>query len=72
MKYVAAFLLAQLSGKESPSADDVKAVLAGASAEVDDAKLSQFMAEVEGKDIAALIEEVVEEEEEDMGFDLFD
>ena len=29
---------AQLSGKESPSADDVKSILAAASAEVDDAK----------------------------------
>ena len=48
---------AQLSGKESPSADDVKSILAAASAEVDDAKLSSFMSEVEGKDIAALIEE---------------
>jgi len=57
MKYVAAFLLAQLSGKESPSAADVKAVLAAASAEVDDAKLSSFMSEIEGKDVAALIAE---------------
>jgi len=32
MKYVAAYLLAQLAGKESPSAADVKAILAGAAA----------------------------------------
>jgi len=57
MKYVAAYLLAQLAGKESPSAADVKAVLAGAAAEVDDSKLSAFMAEIEGKDVAELIAE---------------
>ncbi|CEG01833.1 Ribosomal protein L10/L12 [Ostreococcus tauri] len=57
MKYVAAYLLAQLAGKESPSEADVKSILAGAAAEVDDSKLSAFFKEIEGKDVAALIEE---------------
>lgn len=57
MKYVAAYLLAQLAGKESPSEADVKAILAGAAAEVDDSKLSAFFKEIEGKDVAELIAE---------------
>ena len=57
MKYVAAYLLAQMGGKESPSEADVKAVLASVSAEVDDAKLKSFFAAIDGKDVAELIKE---------------
>mmetsp|Transcript_4459 Transcript_4459/g.19020 ORF Transcript_4459/g.19020 Transcript_4459/m.19020 type:complete len:121 (-) Transcript_4459:777-1139(-) len=57
MKYAAAYLLAQLGGKDSPSEADVKAVLASVSAEVDDAKLSAFFAAIDGKDVAELIKE---------------
>mmetsp|Transcript_4348 Transcript_4348/g.18003 ORF Transcript_4348/g.18003 Transcript_4348/m.18003 type:complete len:80 (-) Transcript_4348:268-507(-) len=57
MKYVAAYLLAQMGGKESPSEADVKAVLASVSAEVDDDKLKSFFAAIDGKDVAELIKE---------------
>jgi large subunit ribosomal protein LP2 len=41
MRYVAAYLLAALGGKASPSAEDVKAILASVGIEADEAKLSK-------------------------------
>ena len=56
MKYVAAFLMAKLS-KETPTAADLKTILSSVDCKVDDARLKEFMAEVEGKDITELIAE---------------
>eukprot|EP00048_Salpingoeca_helianthica_P001915 m.52747 g.52747 ORF g.52747 m.52747 type:complete len:106 (+) comp11792_c0_seq2:128-445(+) len=57
MRYVAAYLLAALGGKASPSAEDVKAILASVGIEADDAKLSKVVKELNGKDINAVIAE---------------
>eukprot|EP01059_Diplonema_ambulator_P009454 TRINITY_DN19332_c0_g2_i1.p2 TRINITY_DN19332_c0_g2~~TRINITY_DN19332_c0_g2_i1.p2 ORF type:complete len:111 (+),score=48.88 TRINITY_DN19332_c0_g2_i1:49-381(+) len=54
MKYVAAFLMAKLA-KDAPTAEDVKNILSSVDCQVDDERLKDFMAEVEGKDINALI-----------------
>ena len=56
MKYVAAYLLANLGGKDAPTAADVKKILDSVSAECDDSKLSEFMKAVEGKDIKELMD----------------
>jgi large subunit ribosomal protein LP2 len=57
MKHVAAYLLAVLGGKASPTAADVKAILASVDAKVDDAALAKVISELAGKDLEALIAE---------------
>ncbi len=57
MKHVAAYLLAVLGGKASPTAADVKAILASVDAKVDDAALAKVISELSGKDLEALIAE---------------
>eukprot|EP01060_Flectonema_neradi_P010055 TRINITY_DN171_c0_g1_i1.p2 TRINITY_DN171_c0_g1~~TRINITY_DN171_c0_g1_i1.p2 ORF type:complete len:110 (+),score=49.21 TRINITY_DN171_c0_g1_i1:118-447(+) len=56
MKYVAAFLMAKLTN-EAPTAADLKTILSSVDCKIDEARLKEFMAEVEGKDITELIAE---------------
>lgn len=51
MKHLAAFLLLGVGGNSSPSAKDVKKVLAAVGIEADDDRLKQLISELEGKDI---------------------
>lgn len=55
MRYVAAYLLASLSGKE-PSSDDVEKVLSSVGIESDSAKLSIVLKELKGKNVDDLIQ----------------
>jgi len=56
MKYVAAYLLAVLSGKDHPSASDLKGILSSVDdATVDEGKIEKLIAELDGKDIAEVI-----------------
>ena len=55
MKYVAAYLLAQLGGKASPSAEDIKAILSSVGIEADGSRIDALLNEVKGKDVAELI-----------------
>ena len=57
MKHVAAYLLLVLGGKASPSAADVKAVLASVDSKVDDAALNKVISELQGKNLEELIAE---------------
>jgi len=57
MKYVAAYMLLALGGKESPSAEEIKGLLTKAGVEVDDEKLATFAKTVEGKNVAELLEQ---------------
>ena len=57
MKHVAAYLLCVLGGKASPSAADVKAVLASVDSKVDDAALNKVISELQGKNLEELIAE---------------
>eukprot|EP00292_Cryptomonas_paramecium_P015678 CAMPEP_0113674124 /NCGR_PEP_ID=MMETSP0038_2-20120614/7240_1 /TAXON_ID=2898 /ORGANISM="Cryptomonas paramecium" /LENGTH=126 /DNA_ID=CAMNT_0000590661 /DNA_START=9 /DNA_END=389 /DNA_ORIENTATION=- /assembly_acc=CAM_ASM_000170 len=57
MKHVAAYLLAVLGGKASPSAADVKAILHAVDAKVDDAALEKVVKELQGKSVEELIAE---------------
>eukprot|EP00754_Rhynchopus_humris_P017936 Rhum_TRINITY_DN14587_c0_g1::Rhum_TRINITY_DN14587_c0_g1_i2::g.98440::m.98440/K02943/RP-LP2, RPLP2; large subunit ribosomal protein LP2 len=59
MKYVAAYLLSQLT-QASPSAGDVRSVLAAVDCDVDEAALEDFMSRLHGKDAAALLAEGAE------------
>ncbi|CAH9102628.1 unnamed protein product [Cuscuta epithymum] len=55
MKFIAAYLLAVLGGKASPSAGDIKKILSSVCAEADDSRLELLLSQVEGKDITELI-----------------
>eukprot|EP00200_Dunaliella_tertiolecta_P008594 CAMPEP_0202369138 /NCGR_PEP_ID=MMETSP1127-20130417/1025_1 /ASSEMBLY_ACC=CAM_ASM_000462 /TAXON_ID=3047 /ORGANISM="Dunaliella tertiolecta, Strain CCMP1320" /LENGTH=105 /DNA_ID=CAMNT_0048964697 /DNA_START=88 /DNA_END=401 /DNA_ORIENTATION=+ len=57
MKHVAALLLAQLGGNANPGEADVKAILSSVGVEANAGELSKLMGEVQGKDIAELVEE---------------
>eukprot|EP00435_Cladocopium_sp_Y103_P020005 s3979_g4.t2 len=49
MKYVAAYLMAALAGKESPSAEDIKSILESVESEYDESIASKLVSELEGK-----------------------
>ncbi|KAK2659194.1 hypothetical protein Ddye_005727 [Dipteronia dyeriana] len=55
MKYIAAYLLAAFGGNASPSADDLKKILASVGAEVDDDRIKLLLSEIKGKDLTELI-----------------
>lgn len=54
MRYVAAYLLASLSG--TPTNADLEKILGSVGIEVDDDKLNQVMKSLSGKDLAQVIE----------------
>ena len=56
MRYVAAYLLALLAGKEA-NADNIKTVLTAAGADIDEDAISRLTAALEGKDIDEIIAE---------------
>ena len=51
MRYIAAYLLLQIGGNTSPSADDIKKVLGAVGIEADEERLSKLISELEGKDV---------------------
>ncbi|KAG2308414.1 hypothetical protein Bca52824_028162 [Brassica carinata] len=55
MKVVAAFLLAVLSGKASPTSADIKGILNSVGCETEDSQIELLLKEVNGKDVAELI-----------------
>ncbi|KAI6112640.1 ribosomal protein 60S [Pisolithus thermaeus] len=57
MRHLAAYLLLQIGGNASPTADDVKRVLGAVGIEADDERLEQLISELDGKDVNALIAE---------------
>lgn len=57
MRYVAAYLLAVLGGKESPAAADIEKILSSVGIEADASRLSKVVADLQGKSIEELIKE---------------
>uniref|UniRef100_A0A0D9WH38 Uncharacterized protein n=1 Tax=Leersia perrieri TaxID=77586 RepID=A0A0D9WH38_9ORYZ len=55
MKLIAAYLLAVLGGKTSPTADDVKNILESVGVEANEERLEFLISELEGKDITEVI-----------------
>ncbi|BFZ04669.1 hypothetical protein BsWGS_07708 [Bradybaena similaris] len=55
MRYVAAYLLASLGGKASPSAADLEKILGSVGIEVESDKVSKIISEFKGKNIEQLI-----------------
>ena len=56
MRYVAAYLLGTLSGKE-PTSADIEKILGSVGIEVDDEKLKKVFSELKGKNVEELIAE---------------
>eukprot|EP00933_Yihiella_yeosuensis_P031524 TRINITY_DN250_c0_g1_i2.p1 TRINITY_DN250_c0_g1~~TRINITY_DN250_c0_g1_i2.p1 ORF type:complete len:112 (+),score=47.78 TRINITY_DN250_c0_g1_i2:88-423(+) len=57
MKYVAAYLMAALAGKDSPSAADIKKILTSVESECDDEIASKLVSELDGKTIHEVVKE---------------
>lgn len=55
MKYVAAYLLAQLGGNDAPSQADIKKILSSVGIEVEASRVDSFLSEVSGKSVDELI-----------------
>ncbi|XP_043099314.1 ribosomal protein, large P2, like [Puntigrus tetrazona] len=55
MRYVAAYLLASLASKNSPSADDIKKILDSVGIEADDTRMSKVVSELSGKNLEEVI-----------------
>jgi large subunit ribosomal protein LP2 len=51
MRYIAAYLLCQIGGNATPSAEDIKTVLAAGGVETDEERLEMLLSELEGKSI---------------------
>uniref|UniRef100_A0A672PDZ3 Large ribosomal subunit protein P2 n=1 Tax=Sinocyclocheilus grahami TaxID=75366 RepID=A0A672PDZ3_SINGR len=58
MRYVAAYLLSALGGKESPSTGDIKKILESVGIEVDDTRMSKVVSELNGKNLEEVIAQV--------------
>lgn len=57
MKYVAAYLMAALAGKDSPSADDIKKILESVESEYDESIASKLVSELDGKTVHEVVAE---------------
>ncbi|XP_033239229.1 60S acidic ribosomal protein P2 [Drosophila pseudoobscura] len=57
MRYVAAYLLAVIGGKEAPANADLEKILSSVGIEVDTERLSKVIKELDGKSIEDLIKE---------------
>ncbi|KAG8450928.1 hypothetical protein GDO86_003271 [Hymenochirus boettgeri] len=55
MRYVAAYLLAVLGGKTSPSASDIKNILKSVGIDADDERLNKVIGELSGKDLEDVV-----------------
>ncbi|XP_034950010.1 60S acidic ribosomal protein P2 [Chelonus insularis] len=55
MRYVAAYLLAVLGGKDAPSQTDIEKILSSVGIEADAEKLKKVLSELKGKSIDDLI-----------------
>jgi large subunit ribosomal protein LP2 len=54
MRYIAAYLLLKIAGKESPTAADVTKVIKSVGIDVDKDRLESLISELNGKDINAV------------------
>ncbi|XP_062326952.1 ribosomal protein, large P2, like [Osmerus eperlanus] len=55
MRYVAAYLLAALAGKDSPAAGDIKKILESVGIEADDTRMEKVISELSGKNVDEVI-----------------
>eukprot|EP01031_Cornospumella_fuschlensis_P028337 gene28337-34213_t len=55
MRHLAAYLMLLIGGNASPSAEDINTLLAAAGIDGDNDRLTQLMADLEGKNIEELV-----------------
>lgn len=55
MQYLSAYLLAQLSGSEAPSKDEIKKIITAAGAQFDEVQADAIIASLSGKNVDSLI-----------------
>lgn len=55
MRYVAAYLLAALSGNNSPSSDDLKKIIGSVGIDCEADKITKIIGELKGKNLEELI-----------------
>ncbi|XP_036443007.1 ribosomal protein, large P2, like [Colossoma macropomum] len=55
MRYVAAYLLAALGGKDNPSATDIKKILESVGIEADETRMNKVVSELSGKKVEDVI-----------------
>ncbi|KAM9460921.1 large ribosomal subunit protein P2 [Clarias gariepinus] len=55
MRYVAAYLLAALGGKENPTGSDIKKILESVGIEADDTRMEKVVSELSGKSVEDVI-----------------
>lgn len=55
MRYVAAYLLAALGGKDNPSSADIEKILSSVGIEADSEKLTKVINELKGKNVEEVI-----------------
>ena len=51
MKYIVAYMLAKLGGKENPTVDDIKAIIESVGIEFDKQKAEEIVDKLKGKDL---------------------
>ena len=51
MRYIAAYLLLKIAGKESPTAGEITKVITSVGIEVDEDRITALLSELDGKDI---------------------
>ncbi|XP_056268987.1 ribosomal protein, large P2, like [Pseudoliparis swirei] len=55
MRYVAAYLLAALSGNDKPASKDIKKILESVGIEADDTRMAKVISELAGKNVEEVI-----------------
>mmetsp|Transcript_18908 Transcript_18908/g.13723 ORF Transcript_18908/g.13723 Transcript_18908/m.13723 type:complete len:119 (+) Transcript_18908:67-423(+) len=55
MRHLAAYLLLKVGGNENPTAEDIKTLLGLVGVDGEEERLTQLLADLEGKDVAELI-----------------
>ena len=55
MRHLATYLLLKIGGNENPTAEDIKNALQPLSIDVDEERLNALISELEGKDLAELV-----------------
>ena len=57
MKYIAAYMLAKLGGKEEPTFEDIKRIIESVGIEIDEDKINQIINKLKGRNINEVITE---------------
>ena len=57
MKYISAYLLAKLGGKENPTVDDIKQIIESVVIEFESKKAEEIIEKLNGKDVNEVINE---------------